>query len=390
VSCRQKAFASVFCILLMAAPAPSAPQARHELGSVRTGDDQPVSHAEVDIDGIGLGAATDKGAFSFDVPPFKVGFPYTFHVAGWVIVDPCVLARGRLYLPDPDAEKVALRVARPGDSRLLSANSIGCLVEEKASRFEPKRNQAAGPHSELPHARPPIFAQQITPGDSARIAGRASQVRLVQAAYHPGPWAHCTPIQDPSQGRKGTIGDESLGRQAKDLGFTTEQLQSAIDRWRETATDPYQRGLVSFNAGRYAEASDYILQSIKSGKGPLEEYVPLGRAEYELGRYTAAESALRQVLAVHGDDPLILNDLGLVLDAEAKYAEAEPLAKRALAIDEKALGPENPIVATMAGNLALLLRRLGRDSEAKVYEDQAARIRAKTNQEPKADNPKQN
>jgi hypothetical protein len=84
----------------------------------------------VDIDGIDVGVATDKGAFSFDVPPFKVGFPYTFHVAGWVILDPCVLARGRLYLPDPDAEKVTLKVARPGDKSLLSANSIGCLVEE--------------------------------------------------------------------------------------------------------------------------------------------------------------------------------------------------------------------------------------------------------------------
>jgi len=373
VSCPQHCFAWVFCILLPAAPAPSAPQVRHELGTVRTGDDQPVSHAEVDIDGINLGAATDKGAFSLDVPPFMIGFPYTFHVTGWVIVDPCVLARGRLYLPDPDAEKVALRVVRPGDSRLLSANSIGCLVEEKASRFEPKRNQGVGSHSELPRARPSIFAQQIPPGAFA-MADSARQVRLLQAAYHVNPSAYFAPAQDQSHDRREATGDKSLGRQAKDLGFTTEQLQSAIERWRETATDPYQRGLASFNAGRYAEASDYILQSIKSGKGPLEEYVPLGRAEYELGHYPAAESALRQVLAVHGDDPLILNDLGLVLNAEAKYAEAEPLFKRALAIDEKALGPEHPQVASDLNNLAALYVHQGKYAEAEPLLKQALMI----------------
>src|SRR5450631_2680398 len=143
VPCRRRHFVVAFCIVLMAGPMASVPQVRHVLGSVRTLDDQPVSRAEVDIDSIDARAATEHGAFSYDVPPLKVGFPYTFHVAGWVIFDPCVLARGRLYLPDPDAEKVALRVARPGDNRLLSANSIGCLVEGKASQFEPNRGQGA-------------------------------------------------------------------------------------------------------------------------------------------------------------------------------------------------------------------------------------------------------
>ncbi len=40
--------------------------------------------------------------------------------------------------------------------------------------------------------------------------------------------------------------------------------------------------------------------------------------------------------------------------AQGKYAEAEPLYKRALAIDEKALGPEHPNVANDLSNLAIL------------------------------------
>jgi Flp pilus assembly protein TadD len=41
--------------------------------------------------------------------------------------------------------------------------------------------------------------------------------------------------------------------------------------------------------------------------------VPLARAEYEQGHYAAAEAALGKVLTVHPDDPLVLNDLGVVL-----------------------------------------------------------------------------
>ena len=56
-------------------------------------------------------------------------------------------------------------------------------------------------------------------------------------------------------------------------------------------------------------------------------YIPLARAEYELAHYPAAEAALRKVIAVHPDDPVVLNNLGEVLIAEAQYSEAEPLAE---------------------------------------------------------------
>ena len=43
-----------------------------------------------------------------------------------------------------------------------------------------------------------------------------------------------------------------------------------------------------------------------------------------------------------------------------RYAEAERLYKRALAIKEKALGPEHPHVASNLNNLAELYRARGR------------------------------
>ena len=41
----------------------------------------------------------------------------------------------------------------------------------------------------------------------------------------------------------------------------------------------------------------------------------------------------------------LFNQLGLLFDAKADYAEAEPLMRRALAIDEKSYGPDHPDVA---------------------------------------------
>ena len=48
----------------------------------------------------------------------------------------------------------------------------------------------------------------------------------------------------------------------------------------------------------------------------------------------------------------LMNHLGQLYDAQAQYVEAEPLMKRALAIDEKTLGADHPDVATALNNLA--------------------------------------
>jgi hypothetical protein len=49
-----------------------------------------------------------------------------------------------------------------------------------------------------------------------------------------------------------------------------------------------------------------------------------------------------------------LNNLALLYEAQGRHADAEPLYKRALAIEEKALGPDHPHVAVSLNNLAVL------------------------------------
>jgi tetratricopeptide (TPR) repeat protein len=60
----------------------------------------------------------------------------------------------------------------------------------------------------------------------------------------------------------------------------------------------------------------------------------------------------------------LFNQLGVLFDAKADYAEAEPLVRRAIAIDEQIYGPDHPNVAIRLNNLANLLNDTNRRAEA--------------------------
>jgi hypothetical protein len=63
--------------------------------------------------------------------------------------------------------------------------------------------------------------------------------------------------------------------------------------------------------------------------------------------------------------------------ARGRYGDAEPLYKRSLGILEKTLRPEHPDVAQILDNCAVLLRKIGRDSEAARMETRAKIMRTK-------------
>lgn len=64
--------------------------------------------------------------------------------------------------------------------------------------------------------------------------------------------------------------------------------------------------------------------------------------------------------------------------SQGRYCEAEPLHKRALAIDEKTLGSEHPSVARDFNNLGELYRTQGRLAEAELLYKRALAIDDKT------------
>ena len=85
------------------------------------------------------------------------------------------------------------------------------------------------------------------------------------------------------------------------------------------------------------------------------------------GRLAAARPLFERALAIrekalgpeHPDTATSLNNLAMLLQAQGDYAAARPLFERALAIREKALGPEHPDTATSLNNLAILLQAQG-------------------------------
>ena len=88
--------------------------------------------------------------------------------------------------------------------------------------------------------------------------------------------------------------------------------------------------------------------------------------------HAQAEPLYRRALAIdeasfgpdHPDVAIRLNNLAALLQATNRLAEAEPLMRRALAIDEASFGPDHPNVAIRLNNLAALLQATNRLAEA--------------------------
>src|SRR5262249_30460191 len=90
------------------------------------------------------------------------------------------------------------------------------------------------------------------------------------------------------------------------------------------------------------------------------------------GRYADAEPLYKRSLAIsekalgptHPDVATTLNNLAEFYREQGRYADAEPLYKRALTLREKALGPDHPDVAVSLNNLAGLYERQDRFVDA--------------------------
>jgi tetratricopeptide (TPR) repeat protein len=105
----------------------------------------------------------------------------------------------------------------------------------------------------------------------------------------------------------------------------------------------------------------------------------------EQGKYADAEGLYKRALAIyektrgadHPDVANILNNLAGVYWDQGKYADAEELFKRVLTIEEKASGAGHPDVATTLNNLALVYWNQGKYADAEELHKRALAIREK-------------
>jgi CHAT domain-containing protein/Tfp pilus assembly protein PilF len=127
--------------------------------------------------------------------------------------------------------------------------------------------------------------------------------------------------------------------------------------------------------------------SISSAQ-PSVEASELNQKVIELtnaGRYADAIPIAQRALTLrenalgrdHPDVATSLNNLAFLYVRQGRYAEAEPLYQRSLAIREKALGRDHPDVAISLNNLAILYYSEGRYADAEPLYQRSLAIREK-------------
>lgn len=390
MSSRTTKLAVVACTLVLLLVAKATAQTRMKGRVYTPGDDPLVAREEVTIEGAGQYTTDDHGEFEFDLAgDLKIGGEARFHVyhvnpaikiQQWIVIHPCDTENGKtMSLPAVGSSPIPIRVLPKGDKRLISvipaASILGCAIEEAASEFKPTGRPGGTNHSSLFDKGSSVAAHKIPYRPFSEMPQRGGSLQLIEASLRVRvpETSHVSSLEVIQS--HALLDQGQLARQADKLGFTTRELADALDTWVRSVQDNYEKGLAALYDQRYAEASEYISVSIPSPPGDfLKRYIPLARAEYELGHYSTAEAFLRKVLEAHSEDPLILNNLGLVLNEEAKYSEAEQFLMRALAIDEKELGPDDPVVATNLNNLGLLYYSQARYADAEPLYKRALTI----------------
>jgi tetratricopeptide (TPR) repeat protein len=95
-----------------------------------------------------------------------------------------------------------------------------------------------------------------------------------------------------------------------------------------------------------------------------------GDEAYGRGDYGEAERHWKAQLEfeVNMGSNRSLNNLARLYEAQGRYAEAETIYERSLAMMEKTLGPEHPELSESLNNYTAFLRKMGRDAEAAKIE----------------------
>ncbi len=140
-------------------------------------------------------------------------------------------------------------------------------------------------------------------------------------------------------------------RRAEGPFFLVHRLVQDVTR-RSLAGEAQPRSLV--------EALDWIDAAFTGSALDVRNWPTLD----PLAPHARAVTAHADAAGISEPTARLMNQLGLLLNAKALHAEAEPLMRRALAIDEKSFGPDHPDVATDLDNLAGLLQATNRLVEA--------------------------
>jgi tetratricopeptide (TPR) repeat protein len=183
-------------------------------------------------------------------------------------------------------------------------------------------------------------------------------------------------VSDPNEARGNTItAREVLDQGAAKIGKELESQPGTQVRMMNTMGKVYQ------NLGLYGEAAPLLEHALELGRTLGDEnpevsasLVNLAGLYTDQAKYAQAESLLTRALAIreetaggkHPDVAEVLHDLAVTYMRSGRYAEAESLYQETLAIQERALGPDHPDVARTLKDLAFLYQQQDRHDDAEA------------------------
>lgn len=165
----------------------------------------------------------------------------------------------------------------------------------------------------------------------------------------------------------------------KDVGNQLSDVKESLPAKADAAEAAYNKGYELCQRYRFREAVPYLQKALAAVPLP-EFYLALGRAHRELPDLTQAESILRKGLAEaeKGEEndvgSELAAELGSVLLLRGDTDGALTYAQRALKIDEKIHGADQPEVAVDASTIARILQAKGDMEGALSYSQRALRI----------------
>jgi tetratricopeptide (TPR) repeat protein len=154
-------------------------------------------------------------------------------------------------------------------------------------------------------------------------------------------------------------------RDAEGPFFLVHRLVQDVTRL-SLSGESRQRGLI--------EALDWVNAAFTGSADDVRNWPTLN----PLAPHARTVTAHADAAAIVEPTARLMNQLGLLLNAKALHAEAEPLLRRTLAIHEKNFGADHPDVATCLNNLAQLLKATNRLIEAEALMRRAVAIDEKT------------
>jgi tetratricopeptide (TPR) repeat protein len=151
-------------------------------------------------------------------------------------------------------------------------------------------------------------------------------------------------------------------------------------------------GKAYFQMRQYKESENMLGSALQVAEqfGPGDQRLTLSlnnlaRLRQAQKRFAEAEELYNRALAIvesehgrqHPDSAVCLSNLAGLLQFEQKYPEAEAAYTEAIAILESTLGPDHESIGRVLGNYVALLRKMGRAADAAAADARAKSFRGK-------------